>query len=58
MKVVLHLIFNLLLCLCLVPENLHLILEQYTQQGFRVIALAYKELDESVGTQDWRKVSR
>ena len=42
----------------LVPENLHLILEQYTQQGFRVVALAYKELDESVGTQDWRKVAR
>lgn len=30
-----------------VPDNFHDVLESYTQEGYRVIALAYKELDLS-----------
>lgn len=31
-------------CICLVPDDFHDLLTYYTQQGYRVIALAHKQL--------------
>lgn len=40
---------------CKVPSDLGLVLMRYTSAGYRVIALAYKDLDEKV---TWRQAQR
>ncbi|XP_070560525.1 polyamine-transporting ATPase 13A3-like isoform X2 [Ptychodera flava] len=41
-----------------VPDDFHDVLQEYTRQGLRVIAIAYRELPESVSYQDVMKISR
>ncbi|XP_074653844.1 polyamine-transporting ATPase 13A3-like isoform X2 [Tubulanus polymorphus] len=47
--------------LCLkqtIPENFHNILQQYTMQGFRVIAVAWRPLDQKLSWHQAQRINR
>ena len=44
--------------LCTVPDDFHAVLHNYTRRGFRVIALAWKALDEKVNWHQAQRISR
>lgn len=41
-----------------IPEDFSVVLEKYTQEGYRVIALAYKDLEKKVSYLKVQKMSR
>ncbi|OPL32787.1 putative 13a3-like cation-transporting atpase, partial [Mytilus galloprovincialis] len=41
-----------------VPDNFHEILHQYSVQGYRIIALAYRQLDPKLSWHQAQRISR